>query len=309
MQKINQNVIMPELTEQERFDTSNLETVYGRDALAELIERDIDRYTTLAYREPEPRSHLGASIIGHDCERYIWFHFRWMKRENFESRLLRLFNRGHREEEVIFEYLRGIGMQIESCDVDDKQIRIGSDAGGHFGGSLDAKGILPERYHSLLNESFLIEIKTANLKKFMLLKGSGVKKAKKQHYSQSCVYGYKKKLRFLLYICVCKNNDELNVEFIDLDWDLGKAEIEKAEMIIGSYYPPKRMSNDPSYYECGYCPMQGICHLKKDVDVNCRSCRFAQPVADAQWFCHAHKQIIPADFLIKGCQQWESLPR
>ena len=45
------------------------------------------------------RSHLGASVIGNKCKRAIWFNFRWVKKPEFSGRQLRLFNRGHKEEE------------------------------------------------------------------------------------------------------------------------------------------------------------------------------------------------------------------
>ncbi len=37
------------------------------------------------------RSHLGASLIGKECERAIWFDFRWVTRARHPGRLLRLF--------------------------------------------------------------------------------------------------------------------------------------------------------------------------------------------------------------------------
>src|SRR6267142_163472 len=54
-----------------------LDSAEGRDELANQIEADIDKWCQLQY-EDGPRSHLGASIIGHECERYIWFSFHWM---------------------------------------------------------------------------------------------------------------------------------------------------------------------------------------------------------------------------------------
>jgi hypothetical protein len=39
------------------------------------------------------RAHLGASLIGTECERAIWYSFRWATRARHTGRLLRL-NRG-----------------------------------------------------------------------------------------------------------------------------------------------------------------------------------------------------------------------
>ena len=46
----------------------------------------------------ELRPYLGMSQIGHHCERYLWLSFRWCFDSYFEPRMLRLFARGHREE-------------------------------------------------------------------------------------------------------------------------------------------------------------------------------------------------------------------
>ena len=39
------------------------------------------------------RSHMGASGIGKDCARAIWYSFRWFTRPQFEGRILRLLPR------------------------------------------------------------------------------------------------------------------------------------------------------------------------------------------------------------------------
>lgn len=58
------------------------------------------------------RSHLGGSMIGEKCERALMYGFRWAKAPGHSGRLLRLFNRGHREEERFVGYLRRIGAQV-----------------------------------------------------------------------------------------------------------------------------------------------------------------------------------------------------
>jgi len=44
-------------------------------------------------------------------------------------------------------------------------------------------------------------------------------------------------------------------------------------------------------------------HLNAPVEINCRSCRYAKPVENKQWYCGlpAHNAIIPDDFIPKGC--------
>ncbi|GAG27102.1 unnamed protein product, partial [marine sediment metagenome] len=45
--------------------------------------------------DAEPvRGYLGASIIGHPCERYLWYVFRQCCKPEFDGRMHRLFETG-----------------------------------------------------------------------------------------------------------------------------------------------------------------------------------------------------------------------
>ena len=52
-------------------------------------------------RQEKPRPHMGCSILGHPCDRYLWLSFRWAVIEKFKGRILRLFRRGQLEENTI----------------------------------------------------------------------------------------------------------------------------------------------------------------------------------------------------------------
>ena len=43
------------------------------------------------------RTYLGASIIGKECKRALWYDFRWATRESFDGRMYRLFQTGFAE--------------------------------------------------------------------------------------------------------------------------------------------------------------------------------------------------------------------
>lgn len=287
-----------------------------RDNIADQIQADIDLYSLSMYWEKEPRHHLGASVIGHYCNRYIWMHFRWVLQSTPAPRMTRLWYRGHREEDVSIAQLRGIGCTVLEIQDNGKQIQIARDsADGHFGGSLDALIQLPTRY-GLPPFWSLLELKTVGSKYWKDLTGVDVYKARDKHFKQQCIYAYKisqlgtyGEIKYSVYHPVNKDNDELDIQFLELDHTLGKEEVEKAEVIARQYYPPVKHSQDANFWECKICPMHEICHLGKPYYTNCRSCKFAEPVADGQWKCHHHNAIIPKEFLIKGCEAWESLPR
>jgi len=84
--------------------------------LARRIADDIDEYVIRSY-DGGHRNHLGASLIGDECKRKLWYIFRWCYRDMFgdqknRARMQRLFNRGHREEDRFVEWLEGIGVKI-----------------------------------------------------------------------------------------------------------------------------------------------------------------------------------------------------
>src|SRR5690606_21675374 len=92
----------------------------------------------------KPRQYLGMSAIGKECDRALWYGFRHAAREEFEGRLYRLFNRGHREEATFAEELRGIGCTVLLEDEKGKQFGFVAH-GGHYRGHMDAAILgLPE---------------------------------------------------------------------------------------------------------------------------------------------------------------------
>jgi hypothetical protein len=297
-------LVQIEAPSREEISSFTLSTAAGRDALAQRIEKDINDWCQKQY-DDGPRTHLGASIIGHECERFIWFGFRWMFYEVHSGRMQRLFQRGHLEEDRIIEWLTGIGFAISQVDIDGKQFRIVF-AEGHGGGSSDGIGRMPVRY--CVNEPVLLECKTQKDKRFSILQGSGVQKEKPQHFIQASIYGRRLGLRYCLYIAVNKENDDLDVELIELDWGLAEAEEVKAEKIIDSKFPPPRISENPSFWKCKMCSANPLCHQGAPVMKNCRSCCHSEPMPAKQWRCNQWNAMIPESEIPKGCDAWSQLP-
>lgn len=276
--------------------------------VAKRLLDDIDEYCVKTY-DGGHRTHLGASLIGHECNRYLWGIFRWLKHEVTDGRKQRLFNRGHREEARFVEWLEGVGCRVWFEDENKNQFRI-SDVGGHFGGSLDGICILPERYG--ITEPILLEFKTNGTGAgFNKLASHGMPIAKPQHFAQTSVYGYKgvngTQFRYVLYLNICKNDDAIHCEIVKLNHTLGAQIIEKAERIITSQTPPARISDNPTFMACSWCAQKEICHQGAAPEVNCRSCKFAKPVENAEWFCSQHNGIIPKDFIKQACPQYKAI--
>ena len=281
-------------------------------ALAKRILEEIDEYCVRTY-DGGHRSHLGASLIGRECKRYLWYVFRWCLHEKTTGRQQRLFNRGHREEARFIEWLEGIGFKVWFENRDEgpnekgefPQYRI-SDVMGHFGGSLDGIAVLPERYG--IAEPVLLEFKTNGTGAgFNKLADDGMPIAKLEHFAQTSTYGKKYNFRYCVYLNINKNDDSLHIEVVKLNHNLGEQMIMKAEQIIMSQTAPARLSDNPTFHKCGYCHMKEVCHKGAVVEVNCRSCAFARPVENAEWFCEVHNGNIPKDFIAKACPSYKAI--
>lgn len=277
------------------------------------IKTDIDAHC-LTYNDGH-RSHLGASLIGHDCKRYLWYTFRWVKNETFDARMNRLFRRGHREEAQFVEMLKGAGFKVWEFNTDAPpkedgsypQFRI-SDCLGHFGGSMDGKIEFPETYG--IAGKFLCEFKTNGTGSgFTKLTNFGVVTAKPVHFAQQSIYGYKEGLTHSLYMNVNKNDDELHIEFVKLDHELGKQLIQKAEQVIFTQSPPAKFSLNPTHFTCKFCSKSDICHEGKPAEKNCRSCINAKPVENAEWHCAVFNAVIPKEFIALGCDSWQDITK
>lgn len=248
--------------------------------------------------ESEHRPYLGASALGHSCERFLWYSFRWCYTETFSERQMRLFGRGHREEPVIVEMLAKVGIKFWG---DQDEISF---AHGHCKGHRDGAviGVLeaPKTEH-------LAEFKTMNKANFSTLCKQGVFASKPGYYSQSQVYMKYFKLTRCLFVVVCKDNDAIYIERIKYDADYANALVRRAEDIILSETPPEKRF-DPTWYECKWCAANKICHGSDTPLQNCRTCKSIDMYPDGLWKCQKHGDMILATGQQRlGCDEYQML--
>jgi hypothetical protein len=237
------------------------------------------------------RDHLGASLIGHACERAIWYSWRWATRARHTGRLLRLFQSGHLAEPRFIADLRRIGVTVLDVDPDTGRQWVVRDASGHFGGSMDAVAIglleAPKTWHAC-------EFKTHSAKSFKELKEKGVEQAKPLHWAQIQAYMHLADLERAFYLAVNKDTDELYQERVKRDAEAGLRIVAKAERIIASPQPPARVSDDPAWWQCRFCDHHAVCHDGALPERHCRSCLHSTPVAGGAWHCaRLHTALTP----------------
>jgi len=243
-----------------------------------------------------PRPHLGASTLGHVCDRWLWLSFRWAVQPTFPGRILRLFRRGHQEEANIISDLRAIGIDVRKVS---SQHRV--DFGSHVSGSIDAiidKGV-PEAPKS----KHIAEFKTASKKAFDDLEKNGVEKSKPEHFVQMQVYMAGTGIDRALYLTVCKDDDRIYTERINYDQAAAEKAIERGRRLALSDRMPEPISTDPSWYQCKFCDAYKFCHETKTTEhVNCRTCAHSTAKDDSTWRCERHDADgIPVEFQRQAC--------
>ena len=260
------------------------------------------------------RQYLGASILGHECDRYLWYSFRWCFVPNFSGRMYRLFETGHLEEPRMTEELRGAGLEVH--DVDDAGEQYGFvDLGGHSRGHCDGfvLGVIeaPKTWH-------LLEDKTHKASSFRKLVSEGVKLSKPQHWAQCMIYMGYFKLTRCFYYAKNKDTDELHVERIRFDADEFKKYVARAERIVRAPLPPERCSDRKDWYVCKMCDAFDVCwgSIAKALpipDKSCRTCCHSTPEVDegeswARWSCALHRKDLSFEVQQKACMSHLVLP-
>lgn len=287
-----------------------LAPVLIQDPTLAAIDREAERRAALE----TPRPYLGASIIGTECERRLWYGFRWAAVEQFGAATLYRFEDGHRTEDLLAARLRMVpGIELHTLDPDSGRQFAVSDFGGHFRGHLDGavRGILqaPQTWH-------VWEAKACNDKKLDdlgKLKGElGEKAALAKwdavYHAQAIVYmEYTGMTRH--YLTASSPGGRV-MDSVRTNADpLAAAQLKaKAERVIFGAEPRPKLSEDPAWYQCKWCPAQEVCHGGKLPPTSCRTCAHATPERDGTWSCTLLLKTLEVPEQRKGCPQHRYIP-
>ncbi len=229
------------------------------------------------------RKHLGASGIGRSCHRAIWYSWRWCTKPNYDGRKLKLFARGHKEEDNFIRDLEAIGIETDTMDKKTgEQYRFSADF-GHFAGACDGFG----RGFAESKAWHLLEFKGLANTYFNQLAKKGLLEYSTTYYAQTQIYmHWSKVIKRCMFLAVNKNTDELYQERIKYDKEYALKIEDKAKSIIDSQTPPDKISDKPNYYVCNMCEHKKICHAGVP-EVNCRTCAHSTATMGdgCQWRC------------------------
>ena len=263
-------------------------------------------YATYKDRPNLGRPHLGASEIGHECDRYLWLKFRWSGQPDSDGRVVRLFETGTLQEARLIADLRACGLDVSDRQPDGTQWSFKA-IGGHFGGSMDCevRGLPDDPGHR-----YIVEFKTANDRSWKTIQSKGVRIAKPQHFSQMQAYMGWSGVDRALYLVVNKNTDEIFAEVVEFDGVEFSLLMERAKSVVTRSEPAIPISGNPSSMPCKWCHFSVQCHGTDAPDVNCRTCVHSTPETDgdARWSCALHGKDLTVEEQREGCSQHLHIP-
>jgi len=247
-------------------------------------------------QEPRDDATLRCSKIGEECERSLWYSFRWttpLKRH--DGRVERLFQTGHREEDRMIRDLRVIGCSVDGTQDDVSFLR------GILTGHIDGRVIgVPGAEKT----EHLLECKTHNQKSFDEWKVKGVEAAKPVHYAQMQIYMHGLGLTRALYLAHNKNTDEVESERVKYDPLFAEKLVAKAERIAFADRPPPKQES----FACRWCKHEKICRYDDWPRFNCLTCLHANLLKHGEWECTRHLRALSIAEQKAGCASHLYIP-
>lgn len=196
-------------------------------------------------KEDVRRNYIGASLIGSECMRQIWYEFTGAPAEPISLKLKRTFEIGKRLEGMIVDLLREAGKEAyQGMSFQDNQLP-------YFQGTID--GFFP-----LSNA--ILEIKTAKDASFKLFVKSGLRKWNPRYYAQVQSYMGMSGIHKAFILVLNKDNSDLWDEEVTFDPDFYETLRHKARLIYEATTPPPRISSSPIWYQCKACRFRKVCH-------------------------------------------------
>ncbi len=211
------------------------------------IKQQIDDAIMAIANQKEHRNYLGASSIGEECDRKLWYSFHKPKRID-DPRVHRIMDFGHFSESYVISLLKHAGYDLFTDDgsgqygFEDEELR------GHVDGVIMIDDI-----------PYLLEIKSANSKRFAEMVKDGVEKSNPIYYTQMQVYLKYMELSHALYVAINKDNCELHIEVVKYEKIKADYAVNRGKEIVRKETEPERKYQSKAFYRCKFCNYKDEC--------------------------------------------------
>jgi hypothetical protein len=229
------------------------------------------------------REYIGASSIGHPCERMIALRLRGFPTDPIRPSLKRIFEAGHLFERLVVDHLEECVSYFDEYVVTDTGAGIEEQhTYYYYGGACRAHsdGVL---LHKKSDEKTLIEIKSANDTSFGSFVRLGLKYSHQSYYDQMQLMMGLGEMKHGLMIMINKNNSQMHTEVIEFDEVIFGYLTARVEYVASG--KDEKYGKDANNPVCNMCSYTHACHDPIEIDRSERTCRHC-----------AYSIITPGDY-------------
>lgn len=225
-----------------------------------------------------PSRTISGGIIGNPCLAYLELTLRAFPDANPSPKLRRIFEIGHRIEDLVIADLRKAGFDlVEKDQMTGKQITYYA-YGGHVKAKLDGIVFRGD------GTSMVLEIKSMNDANFTKFKKQGLRQSHPKYHAQVMLEMGMGGIPHAMVIAYNKNDSEYHSEIVSFDEFEYQGLMGKAENVLRGN--AARISESEDDWRCRSCFKRASCWTIPNVkDVECRHCQHAQPTMDGKWNC------------------------
>ena len=236
-------------------------------ALAELINPYIDAALEKTRAEQPKRLYLGASELGEPCKRKVILGALDAVRTPLTGRKLRIFEMGHKFEDMVADWLKRAGFWVHTIDPQtgkqfEFQTALDSNGHGRIQGHIDGVIDGGPRIPELPDYPWVWENKALMAKYWNAIVKKGVQIAEPKYYYQLQMYLGYFQIKVGLFTCINKDTAEIYHEIVP--YVLQSAQrisdrgVELIQMLDRGEMP-KRISKNRDYYLCRMCDFAESC--------------------------------------------------
>jgi hypothetical protein len=235
---------------------------------ADRINFFIDAAIAAKVKEEKVRDYLGASVIGHDCERHVQYHLLAargeIQRKAVEPRISRIFDRGNVYEAKCRALLSQAGFVFDPGVITwphgiEEQAGF-EDFDGRFKGHIDGK--LNNGPDIGLLFPALWEHKCLGSKSWKKLEKEKLKSFSSTYYAQVQIYMHYMFLHTCLFSATNADTMEIYHEVVPYNGAEAESLIKRVGHVFlltdASEFVP-RFTQDRSHYQCKWCDFYEVC--------------------------------------------------
>lgn len=198
--------------------------------------------------DKKTRDYIGASAIGADCLRQIWYEFKGYEAEAVPTKIRRTWAIGKHLEGLVIEWLNQA-----SIDIAPWTDLVAEDM-PYFKGHVDSVWMKNGKPFAI------IEIKTAKDASYMIFIKKGLRTWSPQYYAQIQSYMGMSGIHQTYIIVLNKDNSDIADELVTFDEAFYEQLCRKAFLIANIEEMPPRINESPLWYQCKMCKFNKVCH-------------------------------------------------